>query len=64
MITEADGFKHVEGHDSERAGIHATYDNTVMLHEQVKDLREIMEKTIQLLENIVQKLEGWKADEY
>ena len=64
MITEPDGFKHVDGHDAERAWIHATYDNTVLLHEQVKDLREVQDKIIQILENITQKLEGGKADEY
>ena len=57
MITEPDGFKHVEGHDAERAGIHATYDNTVLLHEQIRELREAFDQ-------LLQKLEGWKADEH
>ncbi len=57
MTTEHDGFKHVEGHDSERAGIHATYENTVLLHEQIRDLREAFDR-------MLQKLEGRKADEH
>jgi hypothetical protein len=57
MITEPDGFKHVEGHDSEREGIHATYDNTVLLHEQVKELRV-------LLNELLWKLERVKTDEH
>jgi hypothetical protein len=50
MITESDGFKHVEGHDAERAGIHATYDNTVLLHEQIRELREAFDQLLQKLE--------------
>lgn len=57
MITEHDGFKHVEGHDAERAGIHATYDNTVLLHEQVKELRVLLNK-------LLWKLERVKTDEH
>ena len=57
MITEPDGFKHVEGHDSERAWIHATYDNTVLLHEQIRELREVFDR-------LLQKLEGVKTDEH
>ena len=57
MITEPDGFKHVEGHDAERAGIHATYENTVLLHEQIRELREAFDR-------LLQKLEGVKADEH
>ncbi len=57
MITEPDGFKHVEGHDAERAGIHATYDNTVLLHEQIRELREAFDR-------LLQKLEGGKTDEH
>ena len=64
MITEADGFKRVEGNDPYRIGIHVIYDNTVLLHEQVKELREILEKTIQVLENIVQKLEGEETHQH
>ena len=64
MITEADGFKRVEVGDHWYDGLYATYENTVLLHEQVKELREIQEKIIQILENITQKLEGGKADEY
>ena len=57
MITEHDGFKHVEGHDSEREGIHATYDNTVLLHEQIRELRNAFDQ-------LLQKLERRKADEH
>ena len=64
MITEADGFKRVEVGDHWYDGLYATYENTVLLHEQVKDLREVQDKIIQILENITQKLEGGKADEH
>ena len=64
MITEADGFKRPEKGDPMGKGITATYENTVLLHEQVKELREIQEKIIQILENITQKLERGKTDEH
>lgn len=57
MITEADGFKHIEGFEPWQDGVYATYDNTVLLHEQVKELRELLQK-------LLQKLEGGKADEH
>ena len=44
MITEADGFKRVEGGDHWYDGLYATYENTVLLHEQVKELRELLQK--------------------
>ena len=50
MITEADGFKRVEGGDHWYDGLYATYENTVLLHEQVKELRELLEKLLQKLE--------------
>lgn len=50
MITEADGFKRVEGNDPYRIGIHAIYDNTVLLHEQVKEMLELLEKLLQKME--------------
>ena len=53
MIIEADGFKHIEGFERWQDGLYATYENTVLLHEQVKELRELLEK-------LSQKLEGEK----
>ena len=57
MITEADGFKRVEVGDHWYDGLYATYENTVLLHEQVKELRV-------LLKELLWKLEGGKADEH
>ena len=50
MIIEADGFKHIEGFDRWQDGLYATYENTVLLHEQVKELRELLEKVLKKLE--------------
>ena len=50
MRVEPDGFKHPEAKDSEGAGIHATYDNTVLLHEQIRELREAFDQLLQKLE--------------
>ena len=50
MITEADGFKRVEGSDPYRIGIHVIYDNTVLLHEQIRELREAFDQLLQKLE--------------
>ena len=44
MIIEADGFKRVERGDHWYDGLYATYENTVLLHEQVKELRELLQK--------------------
>ena len=44
MIIEADGFKRVEVGDHWYDGLYATYENTVLLHEQVKELRELLQK--------------------
>lgn len=44
MIIEEDGFKHIEGFDRWQDGLYATYENTVLLHEQVKELRERLQK--------------------
>ncbi len=57
MITEADGFKRPEKGDPMGKGIMATYENTVLLHEQVKELRV-------LLNELLWKLERVKADEH
>ena len=57
MITEADGFKRPEKGDPMGEGIMATYENTVLLHEQVKELRV-------LLNELLWKLERVKADEH
>ena len=57
MITEADGFKRPEKGDPMGKGIMATYENTVLLHEQVKELRV-------LLNELLWKLERGKADEH
>ena len=57
MIIEADGFKHIEGFDRWQDGLYATYENTVLLHEQVREFREAFDR-------LLQKLEGVKADEH
>ena len=50
MITEADGFKHIEGFEPWQEGLYATYDNTVLLHEQIRELREAFDLLLQKLE--------------
>ena len=50
MITETDGFKRPEKGDPMGKGIMATYENTVLLHEQVKELREQLERLMLKLE--------------
>ena len=50
MITEADGFKRIEGSNPWADGVHATYDNTVLLHEQIRELREAFDLLLQKLE--------------
>ena len=52
MRVEPDGFKHPEAKDSESAGIHATYENTVLLHEQIRELREAFDLLLQKLERM------------
>lgn len=49
MRVEPDGFKHQEANDSEKAGIHATYDNTVLLHEQIRELRQDLDALLMAL---------------
>ena len=44
MITEADGFKRIEGSDPWADGVHATYDNTVLLHDCYKTCKHFGEK--------------------
>ena len=50
MITDADGFKHIEGSEPWYDGVYATYDNTVLLHEQIRELREAFDLLLQKLE--------------
>jgi hypothetical protein len=57
MIIEADGFKRIEGFDRWQDGLYATYENTVLLHEQVRELREAFDR-------LLQKLQRGKTDEH
>jgi len=50
MREEPDGFKHPEGHDPWDKGLHWTFENTVLLHEQIKELREAFDQLLQKLE--------------
>lgn len=50
MREEPDGFKHVEGEDPKNKGILWTYENTVLLHEQIRELREAFDQLLQKLE--------------
>lgn len=52
MRVEPDGFKHPEAKGSESAGIHAIYENTVLLHEQIRELRESFDLLLQKLERM------------
>ena len=57
MIIDEDGFKRVEVGDHWYDGLYATYENTVLLHEQIRELREAFDR-------LLQKLEGGKTDEH
>ena len=50
MITEADGFKRPEKGDPMGKGIMATYENTVILHDQIRELREAVDLLLQKME--------------
>ena len=44
MKIDADGFKFVEADDRWQEGLIATFENTKLLHEQILELREILER--------------------
>lgn len=44
MKKEPDGFKIIENDDRYDEAIYAMNDNTILLHKQIKELREMIEK--------------------
>lgn len=50
MITEDDGFKRPEKGDQMGKGIMATYENTVILHDQIREIREAFDLLLQKME--------------
>ena len=44
MKVDADGFIFVEDDDRWQHGVVATYKNTVLLHDQIKELKELLEE--------------------
>ena len=54
MITDADGFKFVEDDDKWTEGLVATYKNTVLLYEQIQEIKkalQVSEETLKQLQN-------------
>ena len=44
MKVDTDGFIFVEDDDRWQQGVIATYKNTVLLHDQIKELKELLEE--------------------
>lgn len=44
MKVDTDGFIFVEDNDRWQQGLVATYKNTVLLHDQIKELKELLEE--------------------
>jgi hypothetical protein len=50
MRVEPDGFKHPENSDPWEKRLYATFENTVLLHEQIRELQEAFDQLLQKLE--------------